>query len=177
MTVILRRNDEDTALEPVSETNPLHVALPDGAVVTSHVYRSETIEIPGIGAAVAYASGDAFGTKFSINVPNEGTIATLVFIDRDDEGITKEFILFDAEFSPTADNSAFTVSDTDMARCIGNIIVDSADFTNFAANQICVASPALAYKVTNGRIWCQVVTRGADNIAAGSSPQFFVVIV
>ena len=100
MTVILRRNDEDTALEPVSETNPLHVALPDGAVVTSHVYRSETIEIPGIGAAVAYASGDAFGTKFSINVPNEGTIATLVFIDRDDEGITKEFILFDAEFRP-----------------------------------------------------------------------------
>ena len=112
---------------------------------------------------------------FTIPVPTEGTIASVVFLDYDDEGLQKDFALFSQTFTATADNSAFAVSDADLENCIGFITV--SNFSNFGNNQVGVALPALYYVVPQGILYCQVVTRGVDNIAVGAVPEFFMVIV
>lgn len=149
------------------------------AYVTEQVTKSPLITIPGIGTGAAYAAADAFGTKFSITgIPVEGTITNIFFIDKDDEGITKDLVLFDADFTGTADTAEFTVSDDDFAKLVG--VIHIATFRNFKLNQIGQATPALFYKTndkTPGRLWAQWVTRGTDNIAAGALPQFFFQVV
>lgn len=142
--------------------------------VTSRVFETPKTTIPGIGAAAAYAAGDAFGDKFILLVPPEGTISNIVFLDLDDEGIQKDLVLFREDFTATADNAAFAVSDDDLGNCIGIVTVNV--FYNFSNNQVGIGTPAFAYRAPSGRLFCQFVTQGADNIAAGSEPKFFLVV-
>lgn len=132
------------------------------------------IQIPGIGTAAAYATGDAFGVMLEIPVPIEGVIATAVFHDHDNEGIQKDLILSASPFTATADNAAFAPSDLDLTKVIGVVTFDV--FTNFNANKVAVATPALYYKAPLGYLYGQFVTRGADNIAAAKLPEFFLVV-
>ena len=180
MAILVQRGKGNKSYEEVGPEYPLAVEInqKDGAPdvpVVSRVHKTERRPVAGIGTGLAYAAADAFGTRFAIPVPPFGTIASLVFLDYDDEGIPKEFVLFEREFTATTDNDAFAVSDADLSSCVGVITVDV--FNNFGNNQIAVASPALAYSAPGGYLYCQVVTRGADNIAAGSIPEFFMVIV
>ena len=173
------------AYEEVGLEHPLAIELHDGSgkplvnalgelVTTSRAFTAGPVLIPGVGAAVAYTSGDAFGVRFSFDVRREGTIQTAVFLDRDDEGVNKELALFSREFTATTDNAAFDVSDADLLYCVG--VVNINTWYNFNSNQVGIASPNLFYVAPQERLWCQVVTRGADNIAAGSEPAVFVVI-
>ena len=149
--------------------------LRQGVSVTSEVFYSQVTGVPDVGTAAPYASGDAFGTMITFNVPKQGTISNVVFLDYDDEGLNKELVLFNGRFTHTADNSAFAVSDADLARCIGVAYINT--WSNFDANQIGQAVPALSYVAPGGKLYAQLVTRGADNIAVGSIPQLFVVVV
>ena len=143
-------------------------------ITTSRVYTTEKMTVPGIGTGAAYASGQAFGGKFAITVPKEGTISNVWFLDYDDEGIPKEIALFTRDFTATADKSAFSVSAGDLANSIG--LVEIGTFYDFTATRLGAATPALWYNAPEGRIYCQVKTKGADNIAAGSIPQIVMVI-
>lgn len=143
--------------------------------VFSPVSYSQQIQVPGIGTGSAYAADDAFGTAFELLVPNEGTISHVYFLDFDDEGIQKDVVFFRKSFTGTADNSAFAVSDADLRNCIG--VAKIITFVNFANNQVGYATPSLSYVLPTGRLYCQIVTRGADNIAAGVIPEIFVVVV
>lgn len=142
--------------------------------VASRTIKIEPVTIPGIGTAAAYASGDAFGTSFRFAVPPMGIIANAVFIDLDDEGVNKELVLFSRAFTATADNSAFAVSDADLVNCVGVLSVDT--WYNFGNNQLGIATPMMAYEAQTGYLWCQIVTRGADNIAAGSIPIVYLMV-
>lgn len=143
-------------------------------VVRGTLVAPPPIQIPGIGTVSAYAAGDAFGDKFTIKVPKQGVISTAVFLDKDDEGITKELVLFSKDFVAVTDNAAFAIRDHDLERVKG--VIDFDDFRNYGNNQVCVAYPALYYEAPEGRLWGQFVTRGADNIAVGALPEFFMVV-
>ena len=142
--------------------------------VAGHVNRTPVQAVPGIGTGVAYASGDAFGTRIRFGVPVEGTITNVIFLDNDDEGINKDLVLFEDEFGETADNAAFAVSDADLLRCVGVAHINS--WANYANNQVGMANPGLGYSTKTGVLHAQLVTRGADNIAAGQLPYIFLVI-
>ena len=144
--------------------------------VTGRLTSTPVQTIPGIVAGAAYASGDAFGEKFSLRVPKQGVISTFVFIDKDDEGITKELIILNRDFTAVADNAVFDISDDSLVNSVGVIDIDAVDFRDLGSNQIATITPALWYEAPTGSLYCQFVTRGADNIAAGSMPQFFMVI-
>lgn len=180
MALLVQRNKGNTAYEAAGYEHPLQVQIqqppqtPD-LFVASHVYVTGKQLVPGIGAAVAYTAGDAFGTKFFFTVPIEGTISNVTFRDFDDEGLRKDLVLFTEDFTATADNAAFAVSDDDLKVCIGVISIDT--FYNFGNNQIGVATPAFGYNAPDGRLWCQIVTQGADNIAVGAIPELFMVLV
>lgn len=131
--------------------------------------------IPGIGPAVAYTAGDAFGTAFTISVPIDGTVATVTFLDYDDEGVDKELYISATPFTGTADNSAFALSDADLVGCVG--IIATFTWYNYGSNQVGVSLPSLFYHAPDSKLYAQWITRGADNIAANSIPQFHMVIV
>ena len=150
------------------------VAIPDPIVALGTTFVTDVIEIPGIVTAAAYQDGDAFGTKFKVAVPKDGVIATALLFGLDDEGIQKDIFLFEGDFVQTADNAAFAPTDADLLKSVGFITIDV--FSNVAANQLGVASPALFYVAPQGFLWGQVVTRGADNIAAANIPRFRLVI-
>ena len=133
------------------------------------IFITPAIDIGGIGTGAAYASGDAFGGLNVVDVPVQGIISNVWFFDKDDEGLAKEIVLFDRPFQPTADNSAFAPLDDDLSDCVGVINIDL--FYNYSLNQVGNANPALLYHAPLGKLWFQSVTRGADNIAAGSVPQ------
>ena len=162
-------------LDPQGNLRDVEVDSKGSIFVQSHAFRTPYLRVPGLSFASAYTAADAFGTTMVFDVPTEGTIATAVFLDHDDEGIVKELVLFDREFTETADNAAFTVSDTDMRFCVGVVSFDV--FYNFAVNQVGQGTPALAYVAPRGKLWGQLVTRGADNIAAAAEPEIRLVIV
>lgn len=149
--------------------------LRTGAVVTSPVYYTQVTGVPGIGTAVAYTAGEAFGTIITFDVPKQGTIANVVFLDYDDEGINKDLVLFNGHFTHTADNAAMAISSGDLRKAIGVAYINS--WSDLAANRIGQAFPALSYKAPQGKLFAQLVTRGADNIAAGALPDIFLVVV
>ena len=149
--------------------------LRNGLSVTAPVFTTDRQIIPGIVTGAAYAAGDAFGTTMVFNVPKVGTISNVIFIDKDDEGIDKELVLFSRPFVETADNSAFAPSDADLSYSLGVVSIDT--FYNFTSNQIGEATPAKSYVAPQGRIWCQMVTRGADNITADNIPELFFVVL
>ena len=143
--------------------------------MTSRLFVIGPTDVLGIVAAAGYTAADAFGGKFVLDVPKEGTIATVVFHDYDDEGISKEIVLFTSDFVATTDNAEFDPSDADMLNCVG--IISVATFYNYKSNQVGIATPALYYIAPQGKLWGQMVTRGADNIASGSDPDFTMVVV
>lgn len=145
--------------------------------VVGKTIQTAFIEVPGIGTGAAYATGDAFGTKFVFDgVPKSGVIHTAIFLDKDDEGIETDLVMFSADFSATADNSAFAVSDSDMENFIGTITWDT--FKNFVNNQVSTAAAlGVTYVAPGGRIFCQCVTRGTPNIAAGNEPKIRLLIL
>lgn len=162
-------------LTPLGQRLALAVTDKGDLYSATRVFRTTKITVPGIGAAVAYTAADAFGTKFYFSVPTEGTISNVIFLDYDDEGIIKDLVLFSEDFTETADNTAFAVTDLDLANCVGVARVNS--YTNFSVNQVGQGQPALAYVAPHGRLYCQIVTQGADDIAAGASPDVYLVIV
>ena len=145
-----------------------------GNVKVTSELGSPKIRVPGIGTGAAYTIGDAFGTEFFIPTPLNCTINNVIFIDYDDEGLRKDLWLFTTRPTPTADNAAFAPSDPDLGSCIGVVSVDL--FYNAANTQLGIATPALSFKAPNGGIWCQIQTQGADNIAAGATPEVIVVV-
>ena len=149
--------------------------LRDGIAIKSPVFVTGQIEIPGIGTGAAYAAGDAFGNKFVFKVPKEGTIANVVFIDKDDEGLNKELVLFNKDFGQTGDNQAFSPGDPDLHDSIGAVSIET--WYDYALNQLGMATPALSYVAPEGQLYAQMLTRGADNIAAGAIPRIYLVIV
>lgn len=162
--------------DPQGKLRDARVSFEGSVVVEGKLWKVGPVRVPGVGAGAAYAAGDAFGTMFSFFVPVTGaTISEVTFLDYDDEGLRKDFVLFEKEFTGTADNAAFNPSDADLRSALGVVSVDV--WYNFSANQIGVANPAKPISSPRGQVWCQIVTQGADNIAAGSVPEFIIWLV
>ena len=113
-----------------------------------------------------YASGDALGTatQFS-NIPEHGVIMSVMVIDRADQGINLDVVLFKAAFTGTADQAAFNPSDADLQNCLGSILVDT--WGNFSTNQVgIVRNLGFPYWAPAGILYFQCVTRGTPTYAA-----------
>lgn len=133
-------------------------------------FATPFLEIPGIGTGAAYATGEAFGTKFKIAIPEKGIIDTVIMLDLDDEGIETELWLFRENFTATTDNNAFAISDIDLLNL--ECVIGITNFANAANNQVGINNGlGLAYSAPNGVLWCQCVTRGTPNIAALNIPR------
>ncbi|MCK9602593.1 MAG: hypothetical protein M0R06_26335 [Sphaerochaeta sp.] len=177
----IRRDSVNTA-EPVSPDNPLPVEL-HGLLLPPVAGRTITrlVKVPGITADAAHADGDALGTM--ITFPDvfraercSGVIVGAFILDLDNEGLQVDLPIFTRAFTATADDSAFTPSDTDMLAC--RAVLEIYTFSNWGANQFgrWVDNP-IWINGESVNLYTQVVARGAINIAAGADPYVGIVVV
>lgn len=157
---------------------PLKISEVQHPVTVGSLTVSRVIDqIPGVGTASLYTAGDAVGTKFQIpNVfryPGAGvTLHTALFLDRDDEGVAMELVLFNADFTATADNTALSISDEDISNLVGIVSWATTDFVNYAANQVGF-KVGLGLLINGGptpHLYGQFMTRGGPTIAAANIP-------
>ena len=113
-----------------------------------------------------YASGDALGVKNSFpNVPEHGTIMSVIVIDRDSENVNLDLVLFTTDIAGTADNAPFAPTDAELSTSLGSILVDT--WKTFSTNSQGVETNiALPYWAPAGRLYFQCVTRGAPTYTA-----------
>ena len=154
------------ALDPSGAIRPVLMDSRSGLLTSGPLFDTGLIELnTGNGA---YTADDAFGGKGRLNVPPVGTITQVLFYDLDDEGIPLDVVLFESDFTATADDAAFAVSDDDAKKCIG--VVSISSFLNCGTFQIGQSFPTLSYSVLSGVIFYQCIIRGAPTVAAGSEP-------
>ncbi len=96
---------------------------------------------PVISAAAIYASGDAVGTKLEFeNVVSafqpSGRIVGAVIIDRDKESDLLNLVLFDQDFTETADNSPMDPSDADLAHVVAIVPFPAANYVDLNDNSV-----------------------------------------
>lgn len=141
-------------------------------------YITAPVIIPGLTTGAAYTSGDAFGKQFWFDgVPKRGVIRGVIFYDKDNEKLAKELVLSPEEFTPTTNDAAFAPLAAELPRLFA-IRILAGNFDAYSANSIgYVTGVDLPYVAPGGKLWCQVVTRGADNIAAGSEPSVALVLL
>ena len=161
--------------EEVDEAHAIPVRLFGS---TPSYFVTPTQEIAGVSGTL-YTAGDAFGNKFKLTVPQKGEIRWLVFIDKDDEGLQMILILFDQDFTETADNAAFAVSDADMQNCIGMINLPATSlgttqvqtgYMDVGSNRVGQVQTTIQYSTPNGTLWGQWLTGGGPTIALSSIP-------
>lgn len=149
------------------------------------VVRGDTrvfvVDVPGIGTGAAYADGDTFGNLIELrgafnDDKRSGTIVSAVWHDHDNERINKDISVWASRITQTADNAAFAPSDADLQSARGVFQISAWS----AWSSIAVGTEAnigLWVQSHSPSLWVQVITRGADNIAANKIPVLVLSIV
>lgn len=162
-------------LDPLGSSREIGVSLNGRLYVAGGAFETPAQPIPGIGTGAAYATGDAFGGMFTIPVPVEFKLQAITFIDLDNEKIAKDVVFYASPFTATADNAAFAPSAADLQRQSKAISIAIGDYVAFNANALAtVTGIEITMVCPSGFLYGQWVTRGADNIAAGSIPLFYL---
>jgi len=156
----------------VSPAGGLPVKAQEPVMIKTGIVDSAALPIPGIGTGAAYADLEQFGTVFWFPCPMDWLLTSITFYDLDDEGLVKQVWIATASFTPTSsDNGALVIADADLVK-FPYEPVSIAAFGNADTGQIGGSgSLSLPLHCPEGRVWVQLQTRGADNIAAGAIPQ------
>ena len=140
--------------------------------VVSKPFATPWVQPLGMDTA-AYAAGDAVGIKGAFYAPKRGIVQSVNVLDQSDQQIQFDIVLFDGNFTGGTNNAAFDMADEDADKSAGHITVTNADFISFADNALAsVHNVGLQYVAPKGRLWFQVVTRGAPTYAAVTDLRF-----
>lgn len=129
-------------------------------------------QTPTISAASIYAAKDAVGGKLTFADAARASgggiiIEAATLIDLDQEMAVTELVLFDQDFTNTADNSPFDPSDADLANVIG--VIPFTVYADFTDNSVAYRSGlGLAAKLAGTSLYGQLVTRGTPTYTATS---------
>jgi hypothetical protein len=153
------------------------VELPDGTmgvgmsgefVVDTRQYN---VQVTPTVTAGAYSPGDAFGGKLTwtdvVDDEDGGgiTIDSLVVTDKGKQAPDLDLVLFNQDFSPTADNAPFAPSNEDLLNIVA--VIPTGDWALFANNAASTRHGIGANFVLIGsNLYGQLVTRTAPTPTA-----------
>ena len=131
--------------------------------------------IPIITGGGAYISGDYVGESAAYtSIPGcsrvlggTGVIKSAILIDKAKQSLPLEVWIFDAPFTPPADNAPWSISDADAQGLIG--ILEFSSYFATALNSISqVHFPLIGFKCKAGvnSLYMAMVTRGAPTYAS-----------
>jgi hypothetical protein len=115
-----------------------------------------------------YAAGDALGTKISLDVPEQGTIKSILITDVDDEAsVTINVWIFESEPTGIAANAAFALADADLEKIQGvRLINDEFDAIN---GRVKFEECSIPYRAKGGKLWIQCELEAATPTFAATT--------
>jgi len=149
----------------VSSTNRFPVTSTGSSVTVS---QTPTI------TAGAYAAGKAVGGKLTFaNMAREAggvvTLQSVTILDKAAQSAHLVLVLFDRDFTATADNAAFDPSDADLAHVVAIVPVFTSDYQEFADNAAATASNLGIVVTLNGTsLYGQMMCVGAPTYVSTS---------
>jgi hypothetical protein len=145
-------------------------------------WTKDVVQTPTITAG-AYSANDAVGGKLTFDVLGGqyigGIVKTIVITDKEKQDAEFDLILFNQDFTPTADNAAFDPSDTDLLNCIGLANIASTDYLTFVDNSAAIKgglSISIKSEDSDGKIYGQLVTRGTPTYTSTSDLQVRLIV-
>jgi hypothetical protein len=120
----------------------------------------------------AYALGDVFFVQntianASIENTGYGVIESVVVVDKDDVAPAFTIVFFDASVTVQTVNTAWAVSDSDMANAIGMMSFVTADYKDFGSNRMAQQNIYLPYNCASGTsIYCAAYADAASTMTA-----------
>ena len=136
---------------------------------------ADQLVTPTLTVAGAYVSGDFVGTSatplaFATAVRisgGSGIIHSAVLVDYAKQSIPIELWIFNATFTPPADNAAWSISDADALKCIAVITFDTW-FASALNSVSFIGNIGKAFKLSGvTALYGALVTRGAPTYATG----------
>lgn len=134
---------------------------------------------PVLTVAATYVTGDYVGTSSAPMTFSScarvaggtGLVTSCMLIDYGLQSIAGELWLFDATVTTPADSAAWSLSDADMAKCIG--VIPFSTYYASALNSVSFGAPAsspIGFKCGTAlrELYGCFVTRGAPTYASGS---------
>jgi hypothetical protein len=126
----------------------------------------------GYFTSLQYSSGDALGFPFliadTVSFPKEAVfLQSISLVDTSKQSASVELVLFNHQFTPTADNAAFAATDADMAKYCLRVIPFST-YYSYAENSI-ATEPALNIAVGRLPLWGQLVSKGTPTYLSVSA--------
>jgi len=156
--------------ERVGPGNPLPVAvLSPVSVVAAAVKRYQVTPMIATGA---YTAADQVGALQLLPISGSygSKLLTVTVLDRAQQRSALDLFFFDRTVTLAADDAAFTVTDADMAFCIGVVSVLTADYDDVAAvSSIATVAlnPCLAIPGSlDENVYLAIVARGAPTYGA-----------
>ena len=166
--------------EPEGDPEPQEVIVINALEFEGKLHDTGMFVVPGIVQAAAYASGDAMGTEFVLNVPNHGIIQTISVVDKDSEELQFDIVMFskgDPDAPVVNDNAAYDFHDERSVDFVGKITVTAADYITFNDNSVATLNPQQAYHTPTGQLYCRLVTRGVPNYTAATDLSLRIFII
>lgn len=149
------------------------------------ISRTTQISVTPTITAGAYSAGDAVGglLTFALAV-NEfvrtGRIVNVAVIDKAGESADIDLFLFDATFTPTADNAAWPTTSPAEAfigsNCIGVVSVVSGDYAAYSGGTMAVVEVDMPIVLASTTLYAQAVTRDTPTYAATDDLTFRLTI-
>jgi len=119
-----------------------------------------------------YGIGDVFFVQntiagASIESAGSGIIESIVVIDKDDVAPAFTLVFFDNSVTVQTVNTAWAVSDSDMANLIGMVSFVTADYKDFGSNRVAQTQTYLRYNPASGTsIYCTAFCDGTPTMTA-----------
>ena len=122
--------------------------------------------------AAAYAAGDAVGGKMAFEVARAMgalvRITDIVVLDKGDQSAALNLVLFDRDFTATADNDPFDPSDADMANIVAVLKVAGSDYVSFVDNAVATKELNTMCRPVGNTLYGQLVSGGTPTYASTS---------
>jgi hypothetical protein len=133
---------------------------------------------PVITASVAYHADDALGGKLTFSdvvrdvgnlTKRSGLLHSIKITDGAKQKAAMDLILFNADFTATADHAAMDVIAADAVNLIHPISVSPGDYIDVASRSFAVLSNlSIPVKLGSAHMYAQLVVRGTPTFAAAS---------
>jgi hypothetical protein len=152
-----------------------------GAYVDPRVLQARIVVTPTISTTPAYTTGDCLGGLMTIAnaaraTGGSGVITSIVVLDKTQaQRAPIDLVFFDRTVTVQGDNTAFAVSDADMANCLGVLAIGAYNtpWPGTPANAVSTFSGVGMPFVLNGSdLFCQAVVRGTPTYTTTSDLVF-----
>lgn len=126
-----------------------------------HVTASVT---PAISNGAIYAAKDAIGALMTFTAMarasiNGGRLESVVLVDKGQQKLDLDLVLFSAALTAPTDNAIFDPTDAELATCVGVVKVVAADYFDFNDNSVAVIKPELSYILAGTSLFGVLVAR------------------